>query len=374
MRRSFQLLSFAVSLVFLANTALAQKKPKAKKSEASAAATWTDPVEKEKSDEGPFKPKKAETEEPIVEPKAKRAPDKGRKRDKIQAFAQFIIGFGAAPQNHPGYGPGEKGTALGYQLGGRYDITPAFSGGLRIPLTTTMVTQPTNNNRKLTTTVWGSPELMGEYRISLGRLTSVPVSFGVGIPVAQGDYGIFRQPANQAFANAYANQLADATSGWRDSELFVPKHMPIVLGAGIRHEREDWEVHGDLKFIALPALSTKVADADNAGIDNTNPGFYKINSFAMREVTTLGGSYNFLSSPLIYAGLDLAIVWTPSQPFVFVASGPDAKPTTVQSVLEPRLGARFGHVSPSVGYIAPLGGRLGAANDGGIRLRIDAFF
>jgi len=373
MRRSFQLLSFAVSLVFLANTALAQKKPKVKKSDASAAATWTDPVEKEKSDEGPFKPKKAETEAPIEEPKSKRAPDKGRKRDKIQAYAQILIGFGAAPQNRPGYEPGLKGTAIGYQLGGRYDFTPAFSGGLRIPLTTTMVRQPTNNNQTLTTTVWGSPELMGEYRISLSRLTTLPIDFGVGIPLAQGDLGV-SQVNSQPYANAYANQLADATSGWQNSELFVPKHLPLVVGAGIRHEREDWELHGDLKFVALPALSTKVVNPNNAIADPINPGTYKINSFALREVTTLGGSYNFLSKPLIYAGLDLGIVWTPIQPFVFNAAGPDARPTSVQAVLEPRVGARFGAVSPSVAYIAPLGGRLGAANDGGIRLRVDALF
>jgi PST family polysaccharide transporter len=38
------------------------------------------------------------------------------------------------------------------------------------------------------------------------------------------------------------------------------------------------------------------------------------------------------------------------------------------------IGARFGAVSPSVGYIAPLGGRLGGADDGGVRLNVSAFF
>jgi len=168
------------------------------------------------------------------------------------------------------------------------------------------------------------------------------------------------------------NQLADATTGWRDSELFQPKRLPVVVGAGIHHDRHDFELHGDLKFVLLPALSTKVQTP--ASSDPANPGDYKINGFAMREVTTLGASYNFLSDPLIYAGLDLAIVWTPIQTFVFNATPASATPSTVQAVLEPRLGARFGAVSPSVGYIAPLGGRLGRADDGGVRLRVDAFF
>jgi hypothetical protein len=365
------LFAVAVSLVFLANNALAQKKPKPNKKTdgPSAAATWTDPTDKEKSDKGPYTPHKEESGEPAPEPKSAHAADKGRKRDKIQAFGQIVIGFGRAPLNHPDYSPGNKGTAIGFQLGGRYDITPAFSGGLRIPITTVSVKQ--TNGTNLSSTVFGAPELMGEYRLSLSRLTSIPIAFGVGIPVAQGSADATGTDRD-AQTKGYANQLADATTGWRDSELFQPKHLPIVVGAGIHHDRHDFELHADAKFVLLPALSTKVQTPGS--LDQANPGNYKINAFAMREVTTLGGSYNFLSNPLIYAGLDLAIIWSPIQSFVFNATPAAAKPTTVQAVLEPRIGARFGAISPSVGYIAPLGGRLGGADDGGVRLRVDAFF
>jgi len=361
--------SLAVSLVFLANNALAQKKPKHEKKPdgPSAAATWTDPTESEKSDKGPYRPHKDEAGEP-ADHKNERAPDKGRSRDKIQVFGQIIIGFGRAPENQPSYAPGDKGTALGFQLGGRYDVSKELSVGLRIPLTTASVKQ--SNGTNLSSTVFGAPELMGEYRVSLNQLTSIPISFGVGIPIAQGNpdrTGIDTAGHQQA----YVNRLADATSGWRDSELFQPKRLPLVIGAGIRHERQDWELHGDLKFVLLPALSTKVYDPST---DPPNVGTYKLNAFAMREVTTLGGSYNILSSPLLYAGLDLAIVWSPLQTFVWDATPASTKPSTVQAVLEPRVGARFGAVSPSVGYIAPLGGRLGGADDGGVRLNVSAFF
>ena len=46
-------------------------------------------------------------------------------------------------------------------------------------------------------------------------------------------------------------------------------------------------------------------------------------------------------------------------------------PSSVQAVLEPKVGARFGKVAPSVGYIAPLGGPLGGGDIGGVRLRVD---
>ena len=364
------ILALTVSLVFLANNALAQKKPKGEKQSdgPSAAATWTDPTENEKSDKGPYRPQKDEEGDAVAPKKSDRAPDKGRKRDPIHVFGQVIIGFGRAPVNEPTYAPGLKGTALGFQLGGRYDVSKELSVGLRVPLTTATVKQANGTN--LSTTVFGAPELMGEYRVSLDRLTTIPIIFGVGIPVAQGNPDQTGTDTT-GHQQAYVNSLADATSGWRDSELFQPKRLPIVLGGGIHHDRQDWELHADVKLVLLPALGTKVFDATE---DPPNPGTYKRNAFALREVTTLGGSYNFLRSPLLYAGLDLAVIWTPLQTFVFDATPAREKPTTVQAVLEPRVGARFGAVSPSVGYIAPLGGRLGGADAGGVRLNVSAFF
>jgi hypothetical protein len=373
--RSTTFVVAVLSLVFASSSALAQKKPKGDKKKAdgpSAAATWTDPVENEKSDKGPFTPKTDGDAEPPPEPTTKRAPDRGRKRDKIQAFGQILFGFGHAPTNTPNYGSGNKGTAIGFQVGGRYDVTPAFSGGLRIPLTYAVVQ---DNGKNLQSTLFGSPELFGEYRISLSRLTSVPLLFGVGIPVAQGNPDYLTGTDTLGHQQTYVQMLADATSGWRDSELFQPKRLPIVLGGGIRHEPHDWEAHADAKFVLLPALSTKVETPHLQTSAYT--GDYKINAFALREVTTIGASYNFLEEPMhMYAGLDLAVVWTPIQTLVFESADGNnsGRPTTVQAVLEPRVGARFGRLAPSLGYIAPLGGRLGNANDGGVRLRVDAFF
>lgn len=367
MRRSFTTLSIAVSLVFLSTSAFAQKKGKgakkeADKSSASAAATWTDPVESEKSDK---KVEKPEGKDDAPKPEAKRAPAKGRPRDKLDLYAQFLIGFGKAPQNNPAYTPGDQATALGFQLGGRYDFSPAFSAGLRAALTTASVDR---NRVKTSTTAFGSPELFAEYRIALSRLTSVPIGFGVGIPVAQGTADRTNDDV-ALVAQGYVNSLGDATTGWRDSELFQPKVLPIIVSGGVRHEQSDFELHADAKFVLMPALNSDVTDP----IDQEQPdsGSYKINSFALREVTTIGGTYNFLDKPIVYAGLDLAVVWTPIETFDFDPAQDVNPPSSVQVVLEPKVGARFGKVAPSVGYIAPLGGRLGGGDIGGVRLRVD---
>lgn len=367
-----------LSLVFATSAAVAQKKPKGEKKAdgPSASATWTDPVENEKSDKGPFTPKTDGDEKPEAAPAPKSAPDPGRKRDKISAFGQIIFGWGRAPMNHGGYGPGDKGTTIGFQVGGRYDATPELSVGLRIPLTYAVVQ---TNGQNLSSFLFGNPELMGEYRVGLSKLTTVPIFFGVGIPVAQGNPAYIQETSTDTAGkqHGYVQLLADASSGWRDSELFQPKRLPIVVGAGIRHEPRDWEAHADVKFIASPALSTKVDTPNTADTSLMGyKGTYSIKGFALREITRLGATYTFLDAPMhMYAGLDFSVVWTPMQTFVFDrAVGNGDRPTTVQAVLEPRLGARFGRLEPSLGYIAPLGGRLGDASVGGVRLRVDGYF
>ncbi len=367
MRRSFTALSIAVSLVFLTTSAFAQKKGKGAKKEPegpSAAATWTDPVENEKSDK---KLDKLEGKGDAPKPEAKHAPAKGRARDKLDLFAQFLIGFGKAPQNNPAYTPGDQATALGFQLGGRYDFTPAFSAGLRAALTTASV-KKVSNGKTTSTTAFGSPELFGEYRVSLSRLTTIPIGFGVGVPVAQGTADVTNDDV-ALVAQGYVNRLGDATTGWRDSELFQPKVLPIIVSGGVRHEQSDFELHADAKFVLMPALNSDVQDPID--IDQPDSGTYKINSFALREVTTIGGTYNFLDKPIVYAGLDLAVIWTPIETFDFDPANDVNSPSSLQAVLEPKIGARFGKVAPSVGYIAPLGGRLGGGDIGGVRLRVD---
>ena len=63
-------------------------------------------------------------------------------------------------------------------------MKPNISAGLRIPITTATVKQP--NGKNLSSTAFGAPELFAEYRLALSPLTSIPLTFGVGIPVAQG--------------------------------------------------------------------------------------------------------------------------------------------------------------------------------------------
>lgn len=361
------LASLTLAFVLIAPDALAQKKGKAAQPKGpSAAETWTDPIEKEQSEKGPYAPQSPNEAEVAPQPDKPKPKDPGRERDKLVMFGQLLIGFGEAPLNNPDYSPTGKGTVLGIQLGGRYDITPAFSLGLRAALTTASVRQ--TDGQQLSTTAWGSPEIFGEYRIKLDKLSSIPIGLGFGIPVAQGNPDRSNRADTAGTAQDTVNRLADATSGWLDSQLFQPKRMPIVVGAGFHHERRDWELHADARFVLLPALNTDVANPEEEPLGT---GHYVVNSFAMRQVTLLGGSYNFIDQPRFYGGLDLGLIWTPIETFDFEPTDETNKPSAFQAVLEPKLAVRFKYLTPSVGYIAPLGGRLGSGGVGGVRLKLE---
>ena len=83
-------------------------------------------------------------------------------------------------------GPGNDdttGDATGFVLmaGGSYDFSPKFTLGLRVPWTTASfderVGEPGTSG--LGANAFGSPELMAEYRVALGKRTDLPIGLGV---------------------------------------------------------------------------------------------------------------------------------------------------------------------------------------------------
>ena len=67
--------------------------------------------------------------------------------------------------------------AATFLVGGRYDVSPAFSLGLRVPWTTATVRQ--GDGSSVASQALGAPELMGEYRVTLSPRTTLPLDFGL---------------------------------------------------------------------------------------------------------------------------------------------------------------------------------------------------
>ncbi len=366
MRISFGL---ALILVVFSSHALAAKGGKKKAEPHGPVQTMDsgDPVEKEVSEPTAAAPKK-KTDDEIEE--EQRQHDfkvdaaqlaKARARDSVGLFGNVVIGFGKSPEPGPAADRlTGKMTAATFMVGGHYDLSPEFTLGLRVPFTLGSERQYTGLTQS--SQALGAPELMGEYRVALSPFTRLPIFFGLGIPVAQGDYDTLDRVRVR-----HMNDFADAASGFRDPELFAPKRLPIIVGVGIDYERRALNVHAATKFV----FGVKVGGT--APIPDAY-GTYDLKSVSFRNVTSAGIAYRLLEKPKLFAGLDSWFASSAIDPVEYESFDHANKPSRFQLVFEPRVGARFGKISPSVGYIFPIGGRLADSGASGLELHCDVAF
>lgn len=336
-----------------------------------------DPVAKEHSDAGPYAPKgatgalaeKVETEK---DKKEEEEIVKAKPRDKHVVFGDFVFGFGQAPKPGPAGGEQNKtqqAKAVGVVLGAAFDLSPKFTVGLRIPWSTAMVDRITKNGSD-SSMAFGTPVLTGELRHPLSELWSLPILFGLGVPLAQGDPDPSSTTPINDSARARVGLIMDAATGWKDGELYAPKRLPVVLGVGVQHAKHNLEFHAYTKVVVGINLGTEIRKPDEWG--DARVGTLKANGVSLRDVTLAGIQYEFLHKPVLWAGADLWVVYNALEPVKF--DSPATPPSPFQFVGEPRLGAAFGKVRPSLGFIFPLGGRLADAGIAGLRAHVDVAF
>jgi hypothetical protein len=346
------------------------KKAKEKEVPAGPNMDSNDPVYKEESDEGRYAPKgvtgelKAKEE---AQAKAKVRPKKyvPPPRDPFVVFGDIVLGFGKSPKPGPDVaGETTDATLLALSVGAAYDLFPRFTAGVRVPWTTASMELESGVDSEQEM-AFGSPIVFTEYRAPLSRVTTLPILFAIGIPIAQGDPD--PNAADEvARRRGTVNLLADAAQGWRDSELYGVKRLPIVFGLGVRHVAEGFEFHAYDKLVVGIDTGTKLLPA-------TYPeGNLVIEKASLRNVTLVGFTYDLIDKPVLWAGLEAWLAYTPIQPIDFESSATD--PTPLQFVAEPRAGARFGKFRPSLGLVFPIGGRLADSGISGVRVHVDYAF
>jgi len=360
-------LRLSVILVIFSSHALAAKGKKAEPKEpATTMDQGQDPTANEQSEKKAPKVQ-PETDEEIAAKQAKADAaevKKRRERPKVGVFANVLVGFGRAPM--PGTGADRttgKTTSGTFMAGGYYDLSPEFTLGARVPFTVGSQRQPDGGNE--TITALGTLELMGEYRVPVSRFTLLPISFGLGVPTAQGGYDTLDTSGIQRTA---LNAMADAASGYRDGELFGPHRLPVIVGAGIDYQRKALSLRAWTKFVAGIKVGGELAN-----VDDTN-STYELKALTFRNVTGGGVSYDFLPRPKVFGALDAWVAYNGINAVEFTSKMGATPPTRFQFVFEPRIGARFGKISPSIGYIFPIGGRLADASTSGLELHCDFAF
>ncbi|HET7545519.1 MAG TPA: hypothetical protein VFK05_36880 [Polyangiaceae bacterium] len=364
MRNSLRL---AVILTIFSSHALAAKgKKNAPAEPVTTMDQGADPTSTEQSEK---KAPKVEppTDEEIAAQEAKAdaaAVKKRRQREQVGLFANVLVGFGSAPM--PGTGADVttgKTTSGTLMVGGYYDLSPDFTLGARLPLTVGSQRQPDGGSE--TVVALGILELMGEYRTALSRFTVLPVSFGLGLPTAQGNYDYLDKSGWQRME---LNTMADAAAGYRDPELFGPHRLPVIGGVGVDYQRKALSLRAATKLV----LGIKVG-GELANVPDTY-STYELKPVTIRSVTSGGVSYEFLPRPRVFAALDAWLAYNAINAFEYTSKAGATPPTRFQFVFEPRVGARFGKVSPSIGYIFPIGGRLADAGTSGLELHCDFAF
>ncbi|HEY8944259.1 MAG TPA: hypothetical protein VIM73_08350 [Polyangiaceae bacterium] len=330
-----------------------------------------DPVNTEGSEDGRYAPKgvtgQLKAEEQARAAKARKPPKAyvPPPRDPFVLLGDVVVGLGRAPK--PGPATDAKttdATLVSVVVGADYDIFPRFTAGVRIPWSTASMELPSGLTSEQEM-AFGSPLVFGEYRVSLSRVTTLPIVFGVGVPLAQGlaDPNALDDVSRR---QGTVNRLADAARGWKESELYGVERFPIVLGIGLRYRAPRFEFHAYDRLVAGMDTGTRLTP--NA----SEQGLLVVKNASVRNVTLVGVTYDLIEDPQIWAGLDAWLAYTAAEPIEF--ESPATDPTRLQFVAEPRAGARFGPFQPSIGLIFPIGGRLAESGISGVRLHVDYAF
>lgn len=382
---------WTIALLLCVSTAHAQNDEDSAEGDEEGAASGGsldayDPVDTETSDKGPYRPK-GKTGKLADEEDAARMANKGKKKKgkkekpagplrvkkPIRPFAQMLIGFGDVPDNTLGVADNRPhASAFTFILGGMYDVQKDISIGLKIPWSTANMDQLDDTGLVLPDAVaanaLGAPELYGEYILSMGPRTQIPIGVALGVPIAQGtpDPSAVDQAAYQ---QAQVNQTADAFHGWHDSELFLVKRLPFTPQAKITYKTTALDIFGQMKFIFGIKVGGTLRNPDQPP-----EGSWSQSGLSFRHVTGGGVNWHFLESPALALGLDSWLVWSALDPIEFDSDVDASRATRFQFVAEPRFQATFGPITPSVGYLFMVGGRLGDASVKGVRLRADLEF
>lgn len=324
--------------------------------------TDADPTETERSDSGRFSPTgetgglKADRD---VDRDAASAPP----RKPINVWGGVLIGFGEAPVPGPGaelHLP--SSTLFGLRVGGSYDLTPELSLGLAIAWATASF-EGSESAQAFT-----SPLVSLEYRAPLARLVTLPVGLGVGVPLAQGEADLNSSDTATA-KQTQVNTMFDASTGYRELELFAPKRMPIVPFIGLHYERKTLAAWVDERFAILPKLSGEVkSDGGRQGVC-----CYELKGTALRSSTTVGLGWWALPDKL-RVGAEMWAVYSFAEPVEFESSTKAEPPSAFNLLFMPRVATRVAKLEPSIGFMLPVSGVLADRGVKAVDLRVGAGF
>jgi len=368
--------------------ASAQKPPKKKGAPAAAPAAPPAPPPKpttpEQEEEGPFAPKgrtgKLREEVKPEEDKGEAKPEKPKAAapEKPGAAGLDVV-FGFGKMGSPTGPDAVELSVFSFMLGGSYRFDPSWSARLRIPFATGNIKYVNHSQNAIgsnfepldqsySSTSFGNIELAGVYNTDLGPSTKLPVELALALPTANGDR--FPPPDDLTRGRHYrVNAAAAATRGMEEDALYTPHRFGIIPKISLEYRSDSMQTGA---FFKLPILLK--AGGASAPPQTTNVSA-AINSTIISGV--LGGDFHLaLYQDKIDIGTRAWMALISNDPYDLIYSGGGVTPPSkFQFVLEPQARAAFGPLRVVLGFIWPLGSRLGGDQTvNGLRLMVAYLF
>jgi hypothetical protein len=329
----------------------------------------------EKEEDGPFAPKGSTgklreegktDEEGGAEKSAAAGPLAPEKRGA--AGADIVFGFGKTGGTT---GPDAvEMSVVSFLLGGTYQVTPAFGGRLRIPFATGKITHVGNEVTRFeqlgegyNATAFGNIELAGSYTLHLAPSTKVPLELALALPTSNGDR--FPPADDNGRGRHYRiNAAAQASRGMEEDALFAPHRFGIVPKGAVVYKSGAIDTGG---FVKVPIL----IKAGGQAVPPTTVGQsgFAINSTVIQAV--IGGDFHYgiIDNKLDFGARAWATILSNDYYDILYVGGAVTPPSKFQFVLEPQVRVHIASVQGTVGFIWPLGGRLGSDQQvNGLRL------
>jgi hypothetical protein len=315
----------------------------------STEATSEEPREGEEAEERQSsEPRKRRHAQAKTEPGGEKAkPEPPRPKKPGQAGLDLVIGFG----KQRGLSGDTPFTAYSLLFGGGYRFGDV-GVGLRFPVTSATVENVASGAKSSQSAV-GNLELGAAYYAALSEGLELPVGLRLALPTAGGD------PAGDlaAVRLALVQQVAAGSRGLEDNALFLPKHFGMTPYVGVEWESGRLRVWAHQKFEMLI----------RAGAQNPPAG--EARGLGFTSITSVAAACDILRHHL-WGTLRFWGFGEIAEPYESPAGGP----SKFQAALEPQVGGRVGPLLPALGFIAPLGGRLGDPGMKGLRLSVFAEF
>lgn len=320
-----------------------------------------DPVDTETSEQGPYSPGAAKENEAGAE---EDAPDLLSTEKPFEVSGDLFFGFGEASLPGPTALRAPSATSISIVANAWYTVQPNLRLGLSLPWATASF-EDTPNAIDESANALGNPMLRLEYRLQASRVL-IPLRFGVGIPVGQGEPDITSTDTPKR-AQAQVHAITDAARGLREGEYYAVGRMPVTLSAGAQYQKSAFHAEAFQTFLVMPKIRGDINQAD------ANPGgTYSINTLALRSVTEAQAGYWVIPE----AGLALAgwLAYDAIEAIEFEANTDVTPASRLHGVIEPKLQGRLSGVDLGLGYVLPLGGSLSDGDISGLRLSAKAHF